>query len=317
MTPQLHAVAPEPEGFSTLDGQIIRTLLYFDIFRYPLTAQEIVLYLGERTGYLHTIENRLKVLCDRLLIFRFEELYSIHNDSALAERRRAGNRMASEIMTKAGKRARLIQCFPFVRSVNISGSLSKNYFDALSDVDFFVITTPGRLWLCRLFLTIFKKVCLLNSRKYFCINYYIDTDNLRIPDENQFSATEIITLKNQTGAEWYNRFKEANAWVQKYYPNHMPTPEIGADQQPPALKRAVECALQGKLGNLLDDAAFHGTMHFIKKKYRHLQEEEYAVSFRARKEASKHHPNRFQFIVIEALDQRCADYERTHGIILR
>lgn len=317
MNPHLHIVSQTPEEISALDVQIIRALLYFDIFRYPLTAQEIVLYLGAEADHLHTVEQRLHVLCDRLFLYRFDELYSIHNDGALAERRRRGNRMAQDVMPKAIRRARLIQRFPFVRSVNISGSLSKNYFDELADVDYFVITAPGRLWLCRLLLTVYKKVFLLNARKYFCINYYIDTNNLRIPDENQFSATEIITLKNQTGANWYNRFMAENTWVQQYYPNHVHSPEIDTDPKPSALKRLIERMLSGKPGNALDDMAFRATTFFLKKKYRHIRAEEFAVSFRARKEASKHHPNSFQFKVMEALKQRCADYERTHGISLR
>ncbi len=316
MNPHLHIVSQDPEGLTALDVQIIRALLYFDIFRYPLTAQEIVLYMGIEADHLHTVEQRLHILCDRLLIYRFNNQYSIPNDGGLAERRLRGNRMAQEVMPKAIRRARLIQRFPFVRSVNISGSLSKNYFDELADVDFFVITAPGRLWLCRLLLTIYKKVFLLNVRKYFCINYYIDTNSLRIPDENQFSATEIITLKNQTGAAWYNQFMAENTWVRNYYPNHAYTLEIDTDNRPSAIKRIVERSLSGRLGNVLDDTAFRATTFFLKKKYRHLRAEEYAVSFRARKEASKHHPNSFQFKVMEALQQRCADYERTHGISL-
>src|SRR4029453_8923510 len=88
----------------------------------------------------------------------------------------------------------LIASFPYVRCVCISGSLSKKYFDDTTDIDFFVITKPGRLWVCRTFLILFKKLFLLNSKKYFCINYFIDSDNLEIPDQNIFTATELTTL---------------------------------------------------------------------------------------------------------------------------
>jgi hypothetical protein len=248
------------------------------------------------------------------LVFRFDDLYAIHNTIGLADRRRAGNAAAQKVMARAEKRARLIQAFPFVRSVNISGSLSKNYFDSSTDVDFFIITAPGRIWISRMMLTIFKKIFLLNNRKYFCINYYIDTAQLQIPDHNLFAATEIITLKNMSGVMWYQQFLEANQWVGNYFPNFEAPIAIANADAPPLLKRIAESVFGGKFGDLIDTLCFRTMRYFLKRKYSKIGQERFRVNMRAQKHSSKHHPQGFQFKVLEAFESGCVQFEQKHGI---
>ena len=97
-------------------------------------------------------------------------------------------------MHKALRNARLIFHFPFTRAIMISGSLSKNYADEASDVDYFIIVKPGRLWIARTLLIIYKRIFLMNSKKYFCVNYFIDEDHLEIEEKNLFTAVELTTL---------------------------------------------------------------------------------------------------------------------------
>lgn len=295
-----------------VQSAILRALIYFDLFNYPLTAAEIIQYANVRLQHLSQAERALDFLTESLMIYRFGEFYSLKNDTSLIQRRIKGNQCASEIMPKALKRSKFIQKFPFVRSVNISGSLSKNYFDTTTDFDFFIITSPGRIWITRILLTFYKKIFLLNNRKYFCINYYISSDALEIPDQNLFSATEIITLKNQTGERYYQKFIEANAWVLTHFPNFVPDyshMELAGKQR---FKNRIEKILSGKFGDKLDDLAYAITLRFLKKRYSHLRPEEFKINMRTKKDASKHHPQGFQFKVLKAFDEKCRDFEITH-----
>jgi predicted nucleotidyltransferase len=47
-------------------------------------------------------------------------------------------------MELARKKAAFISKFPFIRGIFVSGSLSKNYADDKSDLDFFVVTSDGQ-----------------------------------------------------------------------------------------------------------------------------------------------------------------------------
>lgn len=296
---------------------ILKSLLYFDLFRYPLTLPEIIRFSSIPIHHLHIAEEALQQLEDNLMAYRFGEFWSLNSDYANIERRQNGNRSAMKIWDKAIKRSKFIQCFPFVRSVNISGSLSKNYFDAESDFDFFIITQPNRLWLCRMLLTIYKKCFLLNSRKYFCINYFIDTESLEIPDKNIFTAIEIATLKNLTGENLYNKFMQSNTWVNHYFPNYLSENQmLSHEDKQPFIKPISEKLLQNKIGDWLDTVCFRITLFFWKRKFRDMTAIEFENNLRSQKHVSKHHPQGFQSKVLEGYKKRIHTFEQQHHITL-
>ncbi|HET8964131.1 MAG TPA: hypothetical protein VFM99_09550, partial [Chitinophagales bacterium] len=296
---------------------ILKSLLYFDLFRYPLTLPEIIRFASIQIHHLHIAEEALQQLEDNLMVYRFGEFWSLNSDYANIERRQKGNRSAIKIWDKAIKRSKFIQRFPFVRSVNISGSLSKNYFDADADFDFFIITSPNRLWLCRMLLTLYKKFFLFNSRKYFCINYFIDTESLEIPDKNIFTAIEIATLKNMTGENFYNNFMEHNNWVYKYFPNcSLENSILSRSEKHTMAMRISEKLLDNKMGDLLDTICFKLILRFWKRKFKHLSRIEFENNLRSRKHVSKHHPQGFQFKVLEGYKKRIHTFEQQHHVTL-
>jgi hypothetical protein len=307
---------PDAVTYNDLRAGILRPLLYFDIFNYPLTIEELIRFSSVPFSGLGPVENILDELVESFIVFRFGQYYSLQNDATLVARRIKGNTFAADMMMRAHKKALLIHKFPFVRSVNISGSLSKNYYDETTDFDFFVIAETNRIWICRLLLTCYKKLFLLNRRKYFCINYYIDTSNFLIPDRNLFSAIEIITLKNQTGESIYKKFMETNGWVSGYLPNHVPNYSFLEKGMDGWIKIGMEKLLRGKLGDTFDNLAFKITRFFLKKKYKSLSSIEFRINMRSKKHTSKHHPQGFQFKVLKAFQEKCRDFENTHGIAI-
>ena len=149
---------------NAMSASVLKVLLYYDLFRYPLTAEEITRHCSEPSCTINDIQHSLDMLCTKGIVTRYDQYYSPQKDKTVFERRMKGNRKAEEVMSKARKKAALIGSFPFVRCVCVSGSLSKNYFDETTDIDFFIITEPGRLWLCRSLLILYKKIFL---RKLF------------------------------------------------------------------------------------------------------------------------------------------------------
>jgi hypothetical protein len=299
-----------------LKSGIVKSLIYFDIFKYPLTKQEIIQYSPVNLTELSPVENALNELIEKIIIFRFGDYYSLRNDVSLTHRRRQGNYLAEGMLDKAKSKSRFISKFPFVRSVNISGSLSKNYFDSSSDFDFFIITSPNRIWLCRTLLALYKKIFLINSRKYFCINYFIDTEDLSIPDKNLFAATEIVTLKNQVGEDIYKSFIEANDWVSEFFPNFKPSYHFTGSNNYHVMKAAFEIFFSSGFGDWLDTCCFRLTLKFWKTKFPHHNQKEFKVNMRSKKHVSKHHPNGFQFKVLKAYEEKCNTFEIRHNMKL-
>ena len=158
-------------GFSSLLFNLSKTILYFSIFHYPITLEEISDFSISKDR--NKIESELNELIAQKIIYKLENFYSADNDIESLKKRKIGNQLAINALIKAKQKASFIAKFPFVEAVGISGSLSKGYFDEDSDIDFFVISTPNKIWICRTFLMLYKKIFLLNSRKFFCINYFI------------------------------------------------------------------------------------------------------------------------------------------------
>ncbi len=306
--------APLPLQLSLIEAGVLKSLLYFDIFQYPLSASELRRLHPQRETKMEAIRDALGRLCEANLIHQQGEFFQIPASPSYAERRTRGNALAGQRMHKAMRRSRLVAAFPFVQAVMISGSLSKNYMEAGSDIDFFVVTKPGRLWVTRSLLIAFKKTFLFNSHKDFCLNYFIDTDHLEIEDKNIFTATEVAYLLPTHNPQLYKEFRAANAWADDYYPNHgLRCLEQCAPIQPGPLRRLGEWLLGGTLGEWLDARFMRVTIGRWNQKFKHISPDRFEVAMRSRKYVSKHHPSAFQDRVINKLQAKQHELEQKIG----
>lgn len=307
-------VADLPLQLSLLEAGVFKSLLYFDIFQYPLTAAELSKLHPLRDAKAEAIATALHHLCARRLVHQYGNFFQIPEGPSYAERRQRGNDLAGKRMHRALQRSRLVAAFPFVQAVMISGSLSKNYMEDGSDIDFFIVTEPGRLWVARTLLVAFKKIFLLNSHKDFCLNYFIDTDHLEIEDKNIFTATEVVYLLPTHNPGLYAQFRAANAWADAYYPNHgLRCLEQCAEMGRGLFKRMGEWMLKGRLGEVLDARFMRLTMGRWQKKFTHLEQSRFEVAMRSRKYVSKHHPSAFQDRVIGKLQVKQQELEQKIG----
>ncbi len=210
------------KNLSEIKENIIATLAYFDLFNYPLTRAEVYLFLKTKYNY-ESFDEGLKCLLIGGLIYQFDTFYTLKNDHHLAVRRIEGNKKAADLIKIAEKVGNILIRFPYVRGIAISGSLSKNFADEDSDIDLFIITAKNRLWIARTIMHCFKKLTfLVNKEHYFCMNYYIDEQQLEIPEKNIYTAIEIGTLIPLQGDIVFEKFYAANLWTRNFLPNkHM------------------------------------------------------------------------------------------------
>ena len=201
---------------------ILATLAYFDLFTYPLTMEEVYFFLPAKVNF-DEFENALLGLAEDRVIFKFDKLYTLKNDYFLAERRQKGNAKAAGLIAIARKVGDLLIRFPYVRGIAISGSLSKNFADDDSDIDLFIITAKNGLWIARTIMHCFKKLTfLVKKENYFCMNYYIDEEDLVIHENNIYTATEVATLMPLCGDTVFEQFYTANAWTRSFLPKEKP-----------------------------------------------------------------------------------------------
>lgn len=245
---------------------VIKTLAYFDIFQYPLTAEEVRQF-SDRTIDENVLRQWLKQLLEEEKIFFFNGFYSLQNNPLLAHRRKQGNQQAEKLLIKAVKISRFLYQFPFVRAIGISGSLSKNYADEKADIDFFIITKANRLWIARTLMHGYKKLTFLRGKQhYHCMNYYIDEKALLLEDQNIFTAIEIKTLLPVCGEKTMQLFFETNKWASEQLPACNYRLQEGKDPEVSWFKRVVEWILNGKIWNRPDNILFLITQNRWRRK---------------------------------------------------
>lgn len=231
---------------------ILSTLAYFDIFDYPLKKREIILFLPNACAE-GQFQTGLHELLTTSAIFKMGEFYSLQNNYNILQRRTKGNERARQMMVTAQKVAAFLSKFPFTRGVAVSGSLSKNFADESSDIDFFIITAKNRLWIARTFMYILVRLAMIfNKENFFCINYFIDEEQLEIEEKNIYTATEIVTLIPLYGSEIFNSFFLANNWTQKFLPNNYLRISIEKNAAFSPCKWLIEKVFSNKYGNNLD-----------------------------------------------------------------
>ena len=278
---------------------IVRQLLYYDIFDHVLTEEELI----KDCSLIRNDHNRFQALVDRGIIFKLNGYYAIRNENDLSEKRKMGEGNTQLSMPRALKMAKLISKFPFVRAVALSGSISKGYMDSYKDIDYFIITKPGRLWLARIMLIFYKKVFLLNSFRFFCLNYFIDENNLHIESRNIFTATEINTLIPVYGFKLMRSFYKSNDWVRDYYLD-FPQKEFSEKKEPAdsAFKKILEFLLSNFVGNWLDVFSMKITVQYWKWKYKGDKSYLFKTSFRFRRDEAKYHPGNFQEQILKKFE---------------
>ncbi|MBL0742272.1 hypothetical protein [Chryseolinea lacunae] len=297
-------------ALSAVDEHILRTLLYFDIFQYPLNAHEVCHFLGVAVNQENVVHSRLLTLTEHNYIYRFEEFFGVRSDPAYVHRRVKGNAEAERCMSLAQKQARRIARFPFVRGVLGSGSLSKGYMDEYADLDFFIITAPGRLWIARTLLVLYKRIFLGNSHKYFCVNYFVDERHLEIEEQNLFTATELATALPLQGANEYRRLQESNPWLLQFFPNFTPrsvrdVPDVRVD----GLKKWMEAFLNLPVVSRLERHFQKITLNRWKTLYeKDYPDADFAVAFKTKTYASKNHPRNYQRKVMESYADKLKDF---------
>ena len=269
-------------------NSILKVLVYFDLFEYPLSIEEIHFFLDKKIPerQLHT---DLAELTKNRFVFNIDGFYSLRNDYRFAEKRMLGNKQAQPLLIKANKISRFLFQFPFVRGIGISGSLSKNMADEDADIDYFIITKANRLWIARTIMHFFKKLTFITGHQHwYCMNYFIDEEQLQIEEKNIFIATELITLKPVCGNETIKKFFQANDWTKTYFPNHSFKISDSLTTVPTnKLKRLIEQIFNNHPGNLLDNYL----MRLTSKRWK-LKEEKQILNIKGNRmglKTSKHY----------------------------
>lgn len=212
---------------------IVKTLVYADIFDYPLNLDELNRWLIYSDGKKQKYGSQIKITHSQLKsnknIDFLDGYYFLKGRSEIVGLRKKRIGYSLHKMPIAKKGTRILSFIPFIKMIALSGNLALENADKNDDIDFFIITSRKRLWITRFFSSLIlyiagmkRKPKQKNVKNKICLNMFLDEDNLEIPHEmrNIFSAHEscqIIPLLNRD--ETFEKFMNKNYWVKDYLPN--------------------------------------------------------------------------------------------------
>jgi hypothetical protein len=294
------------EHLSLTEEAIIKILAYYAIFRHPLLSEEITKRIGIKLSDDEQVATALVRLTRASYIDECDGYYMLKGSKDWVDRRHLGESRAVNLMKAARRMSKVIYWFPFVRAVFISGSLSKGSVPEDADVDYFIVTKKNRLWIARTLLVMFKRAFLLGSKKYFCVNYFVDENHLEIPDKNIFTATEVSTVIPMRGSQYCKAFIAQNGWYRDFYPNINLT--ALEDSGPGFLKRFSKAILEPLFFHALAEKL---DKYFMKKTYRRwtnmygegYSDQEFELAFRSHRGTSKNHDKNFQKRVLNKVQE--------------
>lgn len=284
---------------------ILKTLVYADLFDYPLSSEEVVRYLTVPAPP-ETVRRLLDDGAAGGVFDRLNGFFTLPGRTELIGLRERRENVAREKWAAVHRYARWIARMPFVRMIAVTGTLAVANVEPTDDIDLFIVTSAGRLWLCRAFVILVVRAAALAGDE-LCPNYFLSERELSLKDRDFFGAREVAQMVPLYGADTYRQMRELNDWVEDYLPhatgtpNGMPIMQLGPRER--AVKRAAERLLIGRLGAVLETWE---RRRKIRKFSRRAQTEGGSVMFTP--DCCKGHFDHHEEIIMRLFEKRLKQY---------
>jgi hypothetical protein len=214
---------------AALERAIVQTVAYADVFEYPLSADEIHRYLiGVQTS-----RGAVRTLLSNNLpqnLAHAGRYFTLPGREAAVETRKQRMANAVDYWRRAVHYGRRMSHLPFVRMVAVTGALAMDN-NADGDIDYLVITEPGRLWLCRALIVGLVRLAAVKGTE-LCPNYFLSERALVLEERNLFTAHEVTQMVPLAGMATYQQLRDLNRWTDAYLPNASAAPKRMSATEP-------------------------------------------------------------------------------------
>lgn len=221
---------------------VLSTFSYFNYFQYPLRADEVHRYTPYRVNKrgLEALLTEL-VTTGELTHDPQTGLYALGGHGMSFKKRALRQAQTKAKLKSIQFYLKVLYALPYIELIGLSGSCAMDNAQEGDDIDLFIISAPGRMWLSRLTAVLLAKVMGIhrsrrtrNIRGRVCLNLFFDRQDLSVPDQkmNIYVAHEVAQMKPlYIRGRVYDDFIIANSWIKRFFPNIRRTPALVADYQ--------------------------------------------------------------------------------------
>lgn len=241
-----------------IDAAILRTVLYADVFDFPLTLPEIHHYLiHSEPTQPEQIQNALANsphLQQKLILC--EGYVTLIGREFIVQQRVKRQKASVSLWPHALYYGQLLARLPFVRMVTITGALAvHNATGNDDDLDYLLVTTANRVWIARAFAILLVRLAQSRGIK-LCPNYVLAESALEQSQQDLFIAHEVAQMVPLYGHKLYHEFRTANNWTAEHLPNATSVFHHESEQKPgpfwEVVKSTIEWLLSGRWGQMLE-----------------------------------------------------------------
>jgi hypothetical protein len=220
---------------------ILKTLLYSDLFHFPLTEEELWQYLLADTKIArssfhkelqHLVASRNRVMTQE------QGYYALLGREAIITKRVRN-------LPEVAKKLRIVQrvsfwlsSIPTIYGIGLSGGLAVGDATNQDDIDLFLITKKDTMLITRLWVLVVLEILQLRRKRgkeyapnKVCVNLFIDETQLQWKKSQQdvYIAHEIAQLKPLFERKHgFERFFSHNKWIVRFLPNSDTTGSIAS-----------------------------------------------------------------------------------------
>ncbi len=221
-----------------LEKAIVKTMAFFDLFSYPLTALEIWQYLSEEIDFID-FQIYLKSLRLRSVIFKQEGFYFFPDRAEIINVRKKRYNYFQKKLKLVKRWNKFFKLISGVKAIFIANIIGSSNLRLEGDIDLFIICKDNRVWRSRFILTFFAKILGLRpsfakEKDKFCLSFFVSEkslnfNNLRLKSDPYF-AYWLLGLKEVGDDKYFEQVLSSNIfWLKEIFPNYFKVVDISQD----------------------------------------------------------------------------------------
>ncbi len=200
-------------------------IAFFDLFNFPLTALEVWKYLPIKKDFFE-VNN---FLLDNYQSYQGFYFFKDHKENINIRKNRYN--YTDVKFKKAMRITKIFRFIPWIKGIAIGNIIGAHNLKKEGDIDFFIITSRGRIWLTRFICVMIIKLLRMRPHENkikdkICLSFFVSQDNLdlryfMIPGGKDFYFIYWLAgLVPIYGDEnFWVKFYQANNWISAYLPN--------------------------------------------------------------------------------------------------
>ncbi|MGE5377988.1 MAG: hypothetical protein ACM3XO_23245 [Bacteroidota bacterium] len=239
-------------GSNEISQAVFNTLLYSDVYDFPLTAREIHRYLSGRAASYEEVCQALK---EDPRFTRAGDYFTLPGRQEIVSVREMREKRSQGLLPLALKYGKIIGRLPFIRMVALTGSLAVHNVSGFEDFDYMLVTRPGRLWTARAFVLLFGRFTR-QAGHTICPNVIVSEESLTWSQHDLYSARDLCQMIPISGMSVYQKLIQANQWVEDFLPNaYLNITDMFFEERESDktwLRSVLELPLRGRLGERVE-----------------------------------------------------------------